>query len=96
MTHAPVDDNLTQARARRRRAAIVDAAERLFLDRGYAATSMAAISEAAGGSKQSLYHHFPSKAALFAAIMAGQDDTELEATPALLDAAPLEALVRST
>lgn len=41
----------------------------LFLARGYAGTSMADLAEACGIQKASLYHHFASKDALFAACV---------------------------
>lgn len=52
-----------------KRDAILVAAERLFLDRGYAGTSMDAIAEAAPVSKPTLYNHFRDKDALFAAVV---------------------------
>lgn len=51
-----------------RRAAIVTVARRLFLEQGYAATTMSAVAEAVGGSKATLWAHFASKEALFAAV----------------------------
>lgn len=51
-----------------RRAAIVAVAQRLFLEQGYAATTMSAVAEAMGGSKATLWAHFSSKEALFAAV----------------------------
>jgi AcrR family transcriptional regulator len=51
-----------------RRAAIVAVAQRLFLEQGYAATTMSAVAEAMGGSKATLWAHFASKEALFAAV----------------------------
>src|SRR4051794_3018203 len=50
------------------RAAVVDAAERLFSDRGFAATSMRDISAASGVSHPLIHHHFGSKEALYAAV----------------------------
>jgi len=44
--------------------AIMDAAERLILDRGFAATSVDAIIEAAGITKGTFFYHFKSKAEL--------------------------------
>jgi len=43
---------------------IVRAAGRLFAQHGYAGTSMAEVAEAAGVSKATVFHHFPSKRAL--------------------------------
>ncbi len=53
-----------------RRQAIVEIARDTFLQQGYAAASMSAIGARAGGSKATLYTYFPSKADLFAAVMA--------------------------
>ncbi|MEM7709547.1 MAG: TetR/AcrR family transcriptional regulator [Pseudomonadota bacterium] len=41
----------------------------LFMEKGYAGTSMAHVANAAGLRKASLYHHFASKEALFVAAM---------------------------
>lgn len=51
-----------------RRAAIVAVARALFLEQGYAATTMSAVAEAMGGSKATLWAHFSSKEALFAEV----------------------------
>lgn len=58
-----------EARRRDRREAIIDVAARYFLDNGYAATTMSGIAAALGGSKGTLWNHFPSKEALFAAVL---------------------------
>src|SRR5258708_3142778 len=47
------------------RRAIVAAATRLFVERGYAATNMAAIAEAAGVSHETVHATFGPKPALF-------------------------------
>ena len=52
-----------------RRAEILEQARTLFLDKGYAGTSMSALAKACGIQKASLYHHFPSKEALFVACV---------------------------
>jgi TetR/AcrR family transcriptional regulator, mexJK operon transcriptional repressor len=57
------------ARQEAKRAQIRDAAQRLFLDQGYAATSMDAVTAAAGVSKQTVYVYYPSKRALFADVL---------------------------
>jgi AcrR family transcriptional regulator len=54
-----------RASAAESRRAIVDAAHRLFLERGYAATTMAAIAGAAGVSHETVYATFGPKPALF-------------------------------
>ncbi len=52
-----------------RRAEILALAADLFLTKGYAGTSMSALARACGIQKASLYHHFPSKEALFVACV---------------------------
>ncbi|WP_116948095.1 TetR/AcrR family transcriptional regulator [Jiangella endophytica] len=52
-----------------KRTAILEAAARLFLDAGYDGTSLAKIAEAAGVSRATLFKQFPTKAALFDAIV---------------------------
>lgn len=53
--------------ARDRRNEILDVAEEMFLDLGYAAASMSAIAARLGGSKGTLYNYFTSKEELFRA-----------------------------
>jgi TetR/AcrR family transcriptional repressor of mexJK operon len=55
-----------------KRQAVLEAAKRAFLARGYSGASMDAIAEAAPVSKPTLYSHFKSKQELFAAVIAGQ------------------------
>ncbi|MET0426007.1 MAG: TetR/AcrR family transcriptional regulator [Actinoplanes sp.] len=55
--------------AEQKRAAILSAATGLFLAAGYDGTSLAKIAEAAGVSKATLFKQFPTKAALFDAIV---------------------------
>ncbi|MET8995802.1 TetR/AcrR family transcriptional regulator [Amycolatopsis sp. NPDC004169] len=55
--------------AEEKRAAILEAATGLFLASGYDGTSLARIAEAAGVSKATLFKQFPTKAALFDAIV---------------------------
>lgn len=50
------------------RAAILDAAEEVFLEKGYGATAMSAIARRAGVTKSLLHHHFDSKANLWAEV----------------------------
>ncbi len=53
-----------------RREAILDAAAEVFLEQGFAASSMNEIAARVGGSKGTLYNYFKSKEALFAAYIA--------------------------
>ncbi len=52
-----------------KRTAILEAATRLFLENGYGGASLAKIAEAAGVSSATLFKRFPTKAALFEAIV---------------------------
>nr|WP_269810047.1 TetR/AcrR family transcriptional regulator [Kineosporia rhizophila] len=54
----------------------MQAATQLFLQAGYDRTSLARIAEAAGVSKATLFKQFPTKAALFEAIVAASWDTD--------------------
>lgn len=65
-TQAAVIDKPSRAR---KQEAILAAATRLFLRAGYGGAAMDAIAREAGVSKQTIYHHFGSKEALFAAII---------------------------
>lgn len=77
-------------------AAIMAAAQTLFMEHGYAATSMERIAEAARVSKLTVYRHFQSKDALFAEAVARKcrtmlNDLGAEATRAQEPAAMLQA-----
>lgn len=48
---------------------ILDIAERLFAERGYAAVSVREIAGSVGVNQASLYNHFPSKQALYEAVL---------------------------
>ncbi|OQY97194.1 MAG: hypothetical protein B6D41_04030 [Chloroflexi bacterium UTCFX4] len=66
-------------------AAILAAAEKLFVERNYADVSMRDLGVAARVSTGALYHHFPSKEklyyAMFTAYMARVKQTTLDALP---------------
>lgn len=51
------------------RAAILAAAQRLFVERGYRGISMREIAEAVGMTKAALYYHFRDKEHLFVALL---------------------------
>jgi TetR/AcrR family transcriptional repressor of mexJK operon len=53
----------------RTRAAVVEAARKLFLRKGYASTTMEEIAAAAGLTKRTLYNNYPDKDALFRQIV---------------------------
>ncbi|TWF95933.1 TetR/AcrR family transcriptional regulator [Saccharopolyspora dendranthemae] len=55
--------------AQQKREAITTAATELFVERGYDRTSLARVADAAGVSKSTLFKQFPTKAALFEAII---------------------------
>lgn len=65
-----MDDSTTLSRLTdRKRAAIIEAAIDEFRAAGFDATSMDRIAARASVSKRTVYNHFPSKEALFAAIL---------------------------
>jgi AcrR family transcriptional regulator len=57
-----------QDRSRATREALIEAAHRLFAERGYAAVSAEDIVSAAGVTRGALYHHFDNKRDLFRAM----------------------------
>jgi TetR/AcrR family transcriptional regulator, mexJK operon transcriptional repressor len=62
-THAP------ETRSERKRRAIMAAATRLFLERGYDGTSMEDVAATAAVSKPTVYNHFADKRQLYGAIV---------------------------
>jgi len=80
-----------------RRAEILDAAKQLFVEEGYAATTIRRIAAKLGVSSTALYVYFPDKDAIlveicdvtFAGLIAELDDVRREATD------PLDALAKS-
>lgn len=74
-----------QRQAEQRRAQLIDAALDLFSAHGFEATRVADIAHAAGVAQGLLYHYFPTKEALLAAIIERHGPlpmlTELLATP---------------
>ena len=56
-------------RPSRKRTLILQTAQRLFRDKGFAQTSMDLVTAEAGVSKQTVYAHFPSKDQLFVEVL---------------------------
>jgi TetR/AcrR family transcriptional repressor of mexJK operon len=63
-----------QGRSARKHQAIMDAATKVFLDKGYSGTSMDDIAKLAAVSKQTVYKHFADKERLFADIVLATTD----------------------
>lgn len=63
------DNSRREAAARETRRAVVDAAHRLFLEKGYAGTSLTDVAAAAGVSVQTVYGQLGSKRTLLKEVM---------------------------
>src|SRR4249919_148035 len=63
------DGKAPQARTRLARAAVVEAARTLFLDRGYAATTIEAISDLSDVPPATVYRLFSSKLGILKALL---------------------------
>ena len=63
-----------QERGTRSRQTILEAAARVFDERGYDAASTNDILALSGLTRGALYHHFPSKEAIAAALVAAQSE----------------------
>lgn len=68
------------------RGALIGEARRLFVERGYAATSTPQLAAAAGLSRGALYHQFADKRDLFRAVLA----TEAAAVAGAVEAVPAD------
>jgi len=69
----PARTQLERSRATTRQ--LLDAARELFAADGYAASSLDSVVERAGVTKGALYHHFPGKRELFAAVYKREQST---------------------
>ena len=70
----------------RKRAALVEAATRHFLEHGYAESSVNRIADDAGVSIKTLYRHFDNKDDLFAAVMKAVCEANAAPDPQTADA----------
>lgn len=83
MTALPTTDTCAPPLSRReanrleRRAQLLEAALTVFSRDGYAGATMDAVAAEAGLTKPTLYQYFPSKEALFSAMMLGKRDAML-------------------
>ena len=68
-THRPDEGAARQARTRRTRTAVVEAARILFLARGYAATTIEAISDHSDTPQATVYRLFSSKLGILKAVL---------------------------
>ncbi|MEU6610160.1 TetR/AcrR family transcriptional regulator [Streptomyces shenzhenensis] len=78
----------TPGRRRRsegKKAAVLDAAEALFLAEGYERTSVDAIAARAQVSKRTVYDHFGEKAAIFLCVVERVNDALVSAVRAAID-----------
>jgi TetR/AcrR family transcriptional regulator, transcriptional repressor for nem operon len=82
------------------RARILDAAERLVLDRGFAGTSVDDVIAAADTTKGGFFHHFPSKQELARALVERYVSADMEILESAMERAeresddPLDQLLR--
>jgi TetR/AcrR family transcriptional regulator, mexJK operon transcriptional repressor len=72
---------------RRKDAIVLAAAQRAFVQYGYAGTSMDAIAEMAGVSKRTVYSNFPTKEQLYAQVI---EKLCASVVPAAIEGDPLE------
>ncbi len=90
--HRPYDGAARQARTRRTRAAVVEAARALFVERGYAATTIEAISDRSDTPQATVYRLFSSKLGILKAVLdvsVGGDDQAV----AMLDRPQVRSLL---
>ncbi len=71
-------------------ARIVDAATNLFASQGYAATSVEQVATICGAGKDTIYRRFPSKLALFGAVLHKARESRMAQLQAIADRQPKE------
>jgi TetR/AcrR family transcriptional regulator, cholesterol catabolism regulator len=95
-THTPRARMLRNSRALRRADEIIDAAARVFAERGYHGTSTQAIADVLGMRQASLYYYFPSKEAALELVCDRGVEGHAEGAEAIVASAdaPLAKLTR--
>ena len=95
-THTPRARLVRNSRVLRRSDEIIDAAARVFAERGYHGTSTQAIADVLGMRQASLYYYFPSKEAALELVCARGTDGFVEGAEAVMEnpGTPLEKLAR--
>jgi AcrR family transcriptional regulator len=95
-THVPRARLVRNSRVLRRSDEIVDAAARVFAERGYHGTTTQAIADVLGMRQASLYYYFPSKEAALEIVCLRGTDGFVEAAEAAVEGEcpPLEKLAR--
>lgn len=95
-THTPRIRIVGNSRVLRRAEEIIDAAARVFAERGYHGTSTQAIADVLGMRQASLYYYFPSKEAALELVCLRGTDGFVEAAEAVVESAgsPLDKLRR--
>src|SRR6476661_4313334 len=69
MSSSTKEQPRSRLRADQRRAQVMETAGRLFGERGYGGVTLDEVAAAAGVTKPVLYRHFPSKKALYLALL---------------------------
>ena len=95
-THTPRSRLVRNSRVLRRSEEIIDAAARVFAERGYHGTSTQAIADVLGMRQASLYYYFPSKEAALEIVCIRGTDGFVEGAEAVVESAgaPLDKLAR--
>jgi AcrR family transcriptional regulator len=93
-THTPRARLVRNSRVLRRADEIIDAAARVFAERGYHGTTTQAIADVLGMRQASLYYYFPSKEAALEEVCARGTDVFVEGAERVMqmDVPPLEKL----